>query len=86
MERGFVGWQLRRRELAAKKQYVSPVQLALYHAQLGEKNPTLSLLEEGYRQHATDILWIQEDPAYDFLNTDPRYQSLIHRIGRPPAR
>ena len=83
--RGFIRWQLRRREVEAKSRYVSPVELACYHAQLGEKNPTLALLEEGYRQRATDMRWIQEDPAFDFLNADQRYQSILHRLGRPPA-
>jgi TolB-like protein len=84
-KRGFVVWQLRHRELAAKKQYVSPVELASYHAQLGETKPTLALLEEGYRQHAINMLWIEEDPAYNFLKADPQFQSILSRIGRPHA-
>jgi hypothetical protein len=58
--------------------------LASYYAQLGDKEQTLALLEEGYRQRATDTLWIQGDPAYDFLHTDERYRSLIRRIGLAP--
>jgi TolB-like protein/DNA-binding winged helix-turn-helix (wHTH) protein len=84
-QRGFVKWQLSRRELAAKSHYISPVELASYHAQLGEKNPTLALIEEGYHQHAIDMLWLQEDPAYDFLNTDPQFLSILKRVGRPAA-
>ena len=83
--RGFIRWQLLRREMQAKSRYISPVELAGYHAQLGEKNPTLALLEEGYRQRAADIRWIQGDPAFDFLNADPRYQSILHRLRRPSA-
>jgi len=83
--RGFIRWQLRRREVAAKSYYVSPVELAGYHAQLGERNPTLALLEEGYRQHATNMLWVQDDPAYDFLNADPRFRAIITGVGRPTA-
>lgn len=83
--RGFIRWQLLRREMQAKSRYISPVELAGYHAQLGEKNPTLALLEEGYRQRAADMRWIQGDPAFDFLNADPRYQSIVHRLRRPPA-
>jgi TolB-like protein len=68
--RGFVRWQLGRRLLQSKSHYVSPVELASYYAQLGDKERTLALLEEGYRQRATDTLWIQGDPAYDFLHAD----------------
>ena len=83
--RGYVAWQLRQREMQAKSGYISPVELAGYHAQFGERNPTLALLEEGYRQRATDMRWIEKDPAFDFLNADPQYRSILNRIGTPPA-
>ena len=79
--RGFVRWQLDRRLLQAKSHYVSPVELASYYAQLGDKEHTLALLEEGYRQRATDTLWIQGDPAYDFLRADPRFRSIVQKTG-----
>ncbi len=81
--RGFVHWQLSQRETKAKTGYVSPVELSNYHAQLGEREPTLALLEEGYRQRATDMLWIQQDPAYDFLEENPQFRSILKRIGQP---
>jgi TolB-like protein/DNA-binding winged helix-turn-helix (wHTH) protein len=77
--RGFVRWQLDRRLLQAKSHYVSPVELASYYAQLSDKERTLALLEEGYRQRATDTLWIQGDPAYDFLHADPRFRSIVQK-------
>jgi TolB-like protein/DNA-binding winged helix-turn-helix (wHTH) protein len=79
--RGFVRWQLDRRLIQAKNHYVSPVELASYYAQLGDKERTLALLEEGYRQRATDTLWIQGDPAYDFVHADPRFRSIVHKTG-----
>jgi TolB-like protein/DNA-binding winged helix-turn-helix (wHTH) protein len=79
--RGFVRWQLGRRLLQAKSHYVSPVELASYYAQLGDKERTLALLEEGYRQRATDTLWIQGDPAYDFVHADPRFRSIVQKTG-----
>ena len=82
--RGFVRWQLDRRLLQSKSRYVSPVELASYYAQLGEKERTLALLEEGYRQHSTDTLWIQEDPAYDFLHSDSRFGAIVQRTGVAP--
>jgi len=83
--RGFVRWQLGRRLLQSKRIYISPVELASYYAQLGDKERALALLEEGYRQHSTDTLWIQEDPAYDFLHADPRFRSIVLKTGVPPA-
>ena len=79
--RGFVRWQLGRRLLQSKSSYVSPVELASYYAQLRDKERTLALLEQGYRQRATDTLWIQEDPAYDFLHSDSRFRSIVQRTG-----
>lgn len=72
-------------EKESAKSYVSPFDLARYHAQLDERVQTLSLLDEAYDQHSPQLLWIQTDPAFDFLHTDPRYRSLILRLGIPPA-
>jgi TolB-like protein/DNA-binding winged helix-turn-helix (wHTH) protein len=83
--RGFVRWQLGRRLLESKSRYVSPVELASYYAQLGDEERTLALLEEGYQQQSTDTLWIQEDPAYDFLHSDRRFRSIVQRTGVAPA-
>jgi TolB-like protein/DNA-binding winged helix-turn-helix (wHTH) protein len=66
-------------------QYVSPVDLALQYAQLGRREETLALLEEGYRQHSPLLLWMQCDPAYDFLHGEERYRSIIKGIGLPTA-
>jgi hypothetical protein len=72
-----------KKKSAAK--YVSPVELALQYAQLGRREETLALLEEGYRQHSPPLLWVQNDPAFDFLHAEERYRSIIKQIGLPPA-
>jgi hypothetical protein len=61
------------------------VDVALLYAQLGDRERTLSLLDEGFREHSPRLLWIQTDPAFDFLHSDARYRSLVERIGLPPA-
>jgi TolB-like protein/DNA-binding winged helix-turn-helix (wHTH) protein len=83
--KGLVAWQIDHLEKRSTSHYVSPADLAGWYAQLGEREKTLSLLEEGYGQHTPQLLYIQSDPAYDFLHTDLRYRSLIQRIGLPPA-
>jgi TolB-like protein/DNA-binding winged helix-turn-helix (wHTH) protein/Tfp pilus assembly protein PilF len=64
--------------------YVSPMEFALQYAQLGRREETLASLEEAYQQRAPYLLWVQNDPAYDFLHTNEQYRSLIKRIGLPP--
>ncbi|WP_158944132.1 winged helix-turn-helix domain-containing protein [Granulicella sp. S190] len=66
-------------------QYVSPMEFALQYAQLGRREETLASLEDAYQQKAVYLIWVQNDPAYDFVHTDPRYQSIIKRMGLPPA-
>ncbi len=83
--RGFIQWQLDRRLMQSKTQIVSPGELASYYAQLGERDKTLTLLEQAYRQHFVEVLFIQGDPAFDFLHSDPRYRSLVQRMGLPPS-
>jgi TolB-like protein/DNA-binding winged helix-turn-helix (wHTH) protein/Tfp pilus assembly protein PilF len=68
----------------AAKGYVSPMKFAALNAQLGRRQETLALLEEAYRQHAPELLWIQTDPAYDFLHSDERYRSIVKGTGLPP--
>ena len=80
--RGLLQWQLNRPLQQAKQRYVSPVELASYYAQLGDRDHTLALLEEGLQQHSTNILWISDDPAYDFLHADSRYQSIVRSLPR----
>lgn len=83
--KAMAAWQIRNLEKKSASHYVSPVDLAWWYAQLVQREKTLSLLEEGYRQHSPQLLYIQCDSAYDFLHSDLRYRSLIQRIGLPPA-
>jgi TolB-like protein len=78
-------WNLADLKKQSLKHYVSPVDLALQYAQLGMREETLSELEEGYRQHSPRLMWIQTDPAYDFVHADERYRSMVEGIGLPPA-
>jgi TolB-like protein/DNA-binding winged helix-turn-helix (wHTH) protein len=59
--------------------------LARLHAMLGERDKTFALLEQSLDERAPLLLWIQTDPAFDFLHKDERYRSIIRKIGLPPA-
>jgi hypothetical protein len=83
--KGMAAWQIEHLEKKSASHYVSPMDFAVWYAQLGQREKTRSLLEEAYRQRSPQLLYIQCDPAYDFLHSDPRYRSLIQSIGLPPA-
>jgi hypothetical protein len=45
----------------------------------------MKYLELSYRNHDPDLIFIQNEPLFDFLRPDPRYQTLVKKIGLPPA-
>ena len=64
---------------------VSIFELADLHGRLSEHDETLALLDQGVNDRdPLLLLMIQSDPAFDFLHADPRYRSLIRRMGLPP--
>lgn len=84
--KGVAAWRLKvLKEKREAHQYVSPVDEALLYAQLGDREKTIRLLEEGFRSHSPQMLMMQTNSAYDFLHSDPRYRSIVQRIGLPPA-
>jgi hypothetical protein len=43
------------------------------------------LFEQGVNERDPLLLLLaQSDPAFDFLHADPRYRSLIQKMGLPP--
>ncbi len=69
----------------SKKRYVDPTGIALIYAGLGENDLALSWLERGYAGRSHDLVWLRQDPIYDRLRSDPRFDDLARRVGFPPA-
>jgi TolB-like protein/DNA-binding winged helix-turn-helix (wHTH) protein len=67
----------------ARTKYVSPLTLAFDYAQLGRKEDTLRCLEGAVQERSPWLVFMREEPAFDFLHADPRFRSLIQRIGLP---
>ena len=69
--------------LETTKEYVSPAELAVLYAGLGDKEQALSALERGYAAHDLQMGFIGADPHYDSLRSEPRFQELIRKVGLP---
>jgi TolB-like protein/DNA-binding winged helix-turn-helix (wHTH) protein len=77
--------QLAAFEKRARTGRVSTFKLADLHGRLGEHDETLALFERGVNERDPLLLLLaQSDPAFDFLHADPRYRSLIRKMGLPP--
>ncbi|MDT8067639.1 MAG: winged helix-turn-helix domain-containing protein [Terriglobia bacterium] len=48
---------------------------------LGHDERAITLLERAYDQHYTTMTWLKVDPLYDPLRSNPRFQSLLKRVG-----
>jgi TolB-like protein/DNA-binding winged helix-turn-helix (wHTH) protein len=56
--------------------------MAIIYAVLGEKDRAFEFLEKTYWEKPPDLTaWLKSDLLLDSLRPDPRFQSLLHRIG-----
>ncbi|HSS99162.1 MAG TPA: hypothetical protein VLK33_19140, partial [Terriglobales bacterium] len=69
----------------ARKQYVAALDIATQYAFLRDKENTIKYLEAAFKERCPWIIFMQNEPIYDFLHGEPRYQELVKKIGLPPA-
>ena len=63
--------------------YVDFYWSGVIYAGLGDKDEAFRLLEKGYQEHGTAMLYLAVDPFWYGLRSDPRYTDLLRRIGLP---
>jgi hypothetical protein len=68
---------------ASGKQYVSPNDMALIHASLGEKDAAFTWLEKAYQQRDASLVWLKVAPEFDSLRSDPRFEDLLPQMNFP---
>jgi TolB-like protein/DNA-binding winged helix-turn-helix (wHTH) protein len=74
---------LRQDQDRARKEHLTSIHFAFDYALLQRKDDTIAALEEDYREHDPWLVFLQKDPAFDFLHNDPRYVALLKKIGLP---
>jgi hypothetical protein len=55
--------------------------VALFHFRLGEFDAGFQSLETACTKHETELIHLNVDPQWDAIRSDPRFQSLLRRIG-----
>lgn len=65
--------------------FVSPWDFALIHLALGNREKSLSFLEQAVDQHVGWVVRLGVDPALDGLRAEARFTKLERRVGVPRA-
>ena len=58
--------------------------LAMLAANMGDLETAMKHLERAYAEHNSDLLFINVERCYDPMRTDPRFRSLVRRVGLTP--
>ncbi len=69
----------------SRVQYVSGMEIAFRYAQIRASDQTVFWLEKAFDQQDDVADWIN-DPIYDFLQSDARFNALLRRMNLPWAR
>jgi TolB-like protein/DNA-binding winged helix-turn-helix (wHTH) protein len=83
--RAVIAWRVDVLKRRATKQYISPMNFAAAYAQLGRREEAIRYLEESYRERSPDLVFVQNEPNFDFVHSDPRYRAIVRKMGLPPA-
>ena len=70
-------------KLKRTEKYVSPTELAILHASLGDKEIAFASLEKAFTERDFQLTSLKVEPGYDPLRADPRFQDLMRRVGLP---
>jgi hypothetical protein len=66
-----------------ERKYVSPYHLAAIYAGLGDKDQAFVWLEKAYAERSDWMVTLTTDYRFDELRSDPRFGSLVRRLGLP---
>ena len=68
--------------------HASPIWEALAHLGLGERDAAFESLERAFSERDGSLVLVAASPEFDPLRSDPRFRSLLERmgLGPPPAK
>jgi tetratricopeptide (TPR) repeat protein len=78
-----MGRQREARQMVSAVKDSFPFNDAGVYAALGDLDQAFRILEKGVDDHNSLLVYIKEDPTFDNLHTDPRWQELLRRMNFP---
>ncbi len=80
-ERAVERWGAEDIKARARKHHVSPYEIARVIAYTGDSDEALKYLGDAFRPRDPSLINIQNEPVFAFFHSDPRYESLVKKIG-----
>jgi hypothetical protein len=74
---------LRELEGLASRAYVDPYYIAIVHAGLADLDQTFVWLDKAYEERSFWLLYLNVEPKFDRLRSDPRFAALQRRLNFP---
>lgn len=65
----------------ARLAYVPPYWIALVHAGLGDNDAVFQWLERALAERDVWLVWLQREPRFDSVRSDPCFEAALRRIG-----
>jgi TolB-like protein/DNA-binding winged helix-turn-helix (wHTH) protein len=76
-------WWVTALKQAAPKSYTSSFWLACENARAQHKEEALQQLENAYREHSPRMIFLANEPVFDYLHSEPRYQAIMRSMKVP---
>jgi tetratricopeptide (TPR) repeat protein len=71
---------------AARTTYVSPVSIYNIYFELGDLDNAFTWVDKALAERSNGTVYFAANVTFDGLRTDPRYESVVKRIGLPNGR
>ncbi len=81
--RAVARYALARFEKAQPSPALSSSAMAQRLAWLGRKDEAIQWLERAFASHTRDMIYMNVEPSFDALRTDPRFDAIVRRVGLP---
>jgi serine/threonine protein kinase len=83
IERAAARLQLEELTARAAEAYLSPLDLARVHAQLGDREAAFRYFEPAFADRAPGLVFLKVDRSWDSLRDDDRFKAAVRRVGLP---
>jgi len=70
-------------ELKAEDGTIGPRRVAFYFALAGETDAAIRWLEIAYEKRVPQLMLMKQEPTWDLIRSDPRFEALTQKIGIP---